>query len=86
MAKRISEVTLYEVYFDLWGMTSGWIDAISNKLLDFANPREETCEAYANPACMAVRFRTPSKERARKAKAIFVRMENLAKQSTVPLA
>lgn len=37
MSDRISEVTLYEVYFDLYGMSYAWIETIQDKLLDFAD-------------------------------------------------
>ncbi len=81
--KRISEVTLYEVYIDLWGMKYSWIHAIQDKILDFAESiRNEECEAYHNEACMAIRFTTPDKERAKRVKALFNSLYNLAKRTS----
>lgn len=82
---RVSEVALYEVYIDLWGMTPNWIATIQDRLLGFAEPRkgDDCCEAYTNPACIAVRFRSSDKKRVQKVKAIFSRLYNLAKKTTL---
>lgn len=80
MNDLISETTIYEAYFDLWGFSVNWIKAIQDKLLDFANPGDgEECEAYTCEACMAVRFRSLDQKRVERAKGLFKRLAALAK-------
>jgi hypothetical protein len=80
--KLVSEATIYEAYFDLWGFSVNWIKAIQNSLLEFANPGDdEECEAYTCEACMAVRFRSGNKERIVRARGLFRRLAALAQSS-----
>lgn len=76
----ISETVIHEAYFDLWGFSVNWIQAIQNKLLDFSEPSQgDNCEAYTCEACMAVRFQSTDKERVEYAKGLFRRLAALAK-------
>ena len=73
----IDEKPLIELYIDLWGLSHPWIRAIQAKILDMAES-DETAESYSCDACMAIRFQTPSRERAEIVKKAFRRLMNLA--------
>ena len=76
---RISDDVHFEAYFDLWGFSVGWIDAICDALDNFTEPSQgDEGEAYQCEACMAFRFTSTSYTRTQEARKIFKRLANLA--------
>ena len=77
--ERISETVHFEAYFDLWGFSVGWIDAICDALHEYTQPSlGDEGEAYDCMACMAFRFTSTSYTRTQEARKIFKRLANLA--------
>lgn len=80
--ERISESTHYEAYFDLWGFSFPWIISICDALHDFCEPSlGDEGESYRCEACMAFRFTSTDKSRVEQAKAIFAKLEPLARRT-----
>jgi hypothetical protein len=77
--RRISDSVRFEAYFDLWGFSINWIQAICDALHKYCEPSEgDEGEAYQCGACMAFRFTSTSSTRTQKARKIFKRLANLA--------
>lgn len=77
--QRISDTVHFEAYFDLWGFSVNWINAICDALHEFTEPSKgDEGEAYQCEACMAFRFTSESYTRTEQAKKIFKRLANLA--------
>lgn len=81
----ITQTTIYEAYFCLDGLSVGWIDSISDKLLDLScETQGDDCEAYKCLAKMAVRYQSHSMKNLNKAIALFNKLMNLAIKSYNP--
>jgi len=79
VSERISDEVHFEAYFDLWGFSVNWINAICDALHEFTEPSKgDTGEAYQCEACMAFRFTSTSHTRTEQARKIFKRLANLA--------
>jgi hypothetical protein len=77
--ERISETVHFEAYFDLWGFSVGWINAICDALHEYTEPSQgDEGEAYRCEACMGFRFISTSYTRTQEARKIFNRLANLA--------
>jgi len=77
--ERISDDVHFEAYFDLWGFSIKWINAICDALHDHTEPSQgDTGEAYRCEACMAFRYTSTSHTRTQEARKIFKRLANLA--------
>jgi len=77
--ERISDDVHFEAYFDLWGFSVNWIDAICDALHDYCEPSQgDEGDAYQCEACMAFRFTSTSLTRTQEARKIFKRLANLA--------
>lgn len=79
VSERISDEVHFEAYFDLWGFSVGWINAICDALHNFTEPSKgDTGEAYMCESCMAFRFTSTSFTRTQEARKIFKRLANFA--------
>lgn len=77
--ERISDEVHFEAYFDLWGFSVNWINAICDALHEYCEPSKgDEGEAYQCEACMAFRFISTSHTRTQEARKIFKRLANLA--------
>ena len=76
--KRITETIIYEVYFDLWGFSMPWINAIANALHAFCDCSTDSCESYTCEANMSVRFQSTDINRVARAKNIYNQRAALA--------
>ncbi len=79
VTERIQDDVHFEAYFDLWGFSINWINAICDALHNFTEPSQgDEGEAYRCEACMAFRFTSTSFTRTQEARKIFKRLANLA--------
>jgi len=77
--ERIQDDVHFEAYFDLWGFSVNWINAICDALHEYCTPSQgDEGESYRCEACMAFRFTSTSLTRTQEARKIFKRLANLA--------
>ena len=79
---RVTRTTKYEAYFDLYGYTWPWINAICDALHEYTKTSlGDEGESYKCEACMSFRFTSTDRKRRDGAEAVFARLEPLARRT-----